>query len=86
MEEGPEGVIVRVVSDTTPCSPTRTSYSWWVHEGTQPHPIRAVNAQVLAFFWANGPDGPGTYFFREVMHPGTRPNKFLSDNLALAVA
>lgn len=86
VEETPLGMIVRIVADTTPCSPTRTSYAYYVHEGTPPHDIRARNASVLAFFWANGPDGPGTYFFREVHHPGTKANRFLTDNLPLAVA
>lgn len=84
--ETPEGVVILVVADTTPCSPTRTSYSYWVHEGTEPHVIRAKNAKVLAFFWHDGPDGPGVYFFREVHHPGTAPCRFLTDNLPLAVA
>lgn len=86
VEDSPLGVIVRIVADTTPCSPTRTSYAYWVHEGTEPHTISAKNGKVLAFFWHDGPDGPGTYFFREVHHPGTTANRFLTDNLALAVA
>jgi hypothetical protein len=86
VEETPLGTIVRIVADTTPCSPERISYAYYVHEGTPPHTIQAKNAGVLAFFWENGPDGPGTYFFREVHHPGTAPNRFLTDNLPLAVA
>jgi hypothetical protein len=77
---------VRVVVDTTPCSPTRTSYAMFVHEGTAPHVIAAKNAGALAFEWANGPDGPGQYFFMSVNHPGTKPNRFLTDNLPLVVA
>lgn len=78
--------IVRIVCDTTPCSPTRTSYAYWVHEGTEPHDIVAKNGGMLSFFWQDGPDGPGQYFFRTVHHPGTKPNHFLTDNLPLAVA
>lgn len=74
---------VRVISDTSPCSPTRTSYSLFVHEGTQPHPIFAKNGGLLRFFWANGPQGAGVYFFRSVNHPGTKPIRFLTDNLPI---
>lgn len=82
-ETTPEGTAIRIVSDTRPCSPTRTAYSLFVHEGTAPHQIVAKNGGVLAFFWANGPDGPGTYYFRSVQHPGTKANRFLADNLYL---
>lgn len=74
---------VRVVSDTSPCSPTRTSYSLFVHEGTQPHLILPKNGDLLSFYWANGPDGPGQYFFRQVNHPGTVAIPFFKDNLAI---
>lgn len=83
VEEVPGGLGIRIVSDTTPCSPSRTSYSLFVHEGTQPHTI--VGNPILAFHWANGPNGPGTYFFRSVHHPGTKANRFLTDNLHFAV-
>lgn len=74
-------IAIRVVSDTTPCSPTRTSYSLYVHEGTKPHIIRAVNAPKLVFFWPNGPRGAKTYAFKQINHPGTKPNRFFTDNL-----
>lgn len=45
-------------------------------EGTRPHSIIAKRASVLAFFWPNGPEGSGTYFYRSVHHPGTPPNRF----------
>lgn len=80
-------IAVRVIADTTPCSPTRTSYSLYVHEGTAPHVIMAHDpSKPLAFFWANGPDGPGMYFFTQVNHPGTAPNRFFTDNLPLFAA
>jgi len=56
-------------------------YAIFVHEGTKPHVIQGN--PILAFNWGNGPNGAGTYFFRSVHHPGTKPNKFLSDNLRL---
>jgi hypothetical protein len=73
-------IAVRIVSDTTSCSPSRTSYSYWVHEGTAPHVITARNGGVLAF-----QVGGETVFARSVNHPGTRANPFLRDALPLAV-
>lgn len=73
-------IAVRVVSDTTPCSPKRQSYSLYVHEGTRPHEIRARDGGVLAF-----QIGDETVFATSVQHPGTKPNRFLSDNLHLAI-
>lgn len=83
LEQDEHGLVLRVVSDTTPCSPTRTSYSLFVHEGTKPHRITAKGDGPLAFFWENGPDGPGMYFFNEVQHPGTKPDRFFTDNLGI---
>jgi hypothetical protein len=36
-------------------------------EGTSPH---VITGNPLAFFWENGPEGPGYYFFYSVNHPG----------------
>lgn len=80
------GFQVRIVSDTTPCSPSRTSYSYYVHEGTQPHVIEARDGGTLSFWWANGPDGAGQYFMKRVQHPGTRPNRFFTDQLPIFAA
>ena len=38
-------------------------------EGTAPH--RIDGNPLLSFYWADGPNGPGTYVFRFVNHPGT---------------
>ena len=84
IEERPEGIAVRVVADTTPCSPKRESYALYVEEGTRPHVIQGN--PTLAFFWPSGPDGPGMYFFGSVNHPGTRGVHFLKDALPLAIA
>lgn len=46
-------------------------YAVYVHEGTRPHIIRAVNKRVLADRRA------GVIFGKEVKHPGTLPNPFL---------
>jgi len=55
----------------------------WVHEGTVPHTIAARNAPRLVFYWPRGPQGPGTYSFLRVSHPGTQPNRFLLRALAV---
>jgi hypothetical protein len=87
-EVGPVGPIIRFLADTRGCAtnPARVGYSLFVHEGTAPHTIRAVHASVLAFDWPNGPNGPGRYFFASVNHPGTKPNRFFTDNFPVLVA
>jgi len=50
------------------------------HEGTKPHLIVANRAQVLRFT-----SGGRVVYTRAVKHPGTRPNKYLTDNLYIAV-
>lgn len=47
-------------------------YATMVHEGTRAHVIRARRRRFLRFE-SNG----STVFRRSVMHPGTRPNRFL---------
>lgn len=50
------------------------------HEGTEPHVIRPVRTAALAF-WSGS---AGTVVFaREVNHPGTQPNRFLTDSLSV---
>jgi hypothetical protein len=48
------------------------------HEGTRPHRITGRNGGMLRFT-ARG----RVVYTRSVMHPGTRPNKYLADNLTL---
>jgi hypothetical protein len=45
------------------------------HEGTRPHVITARNAPFLVFPSKTG----GLVFARSVNHPGTKPNRFLTD-------
>lgn len=66
---------IRIVCDTTPCSPTRQSYALFVHEGTVPHDIPN------AFGWGRN-FGIGGRFDGK-FHPGSPPNHFLSDQLHL---
>ena len=64
---------ITVISDTSPCSPTHTSYSLFVHEGTKPHNIPN------AFGW--GPTFGIGGRFSGMFHPGNAANRFLSDQL-----
>lgn len=51
------------------------------HEGSRPHVIRARNAKALRYVNSAG----DVVFARGVHHPGTRANRYLTDNLPLAV-
>lgn len=53
-------------------------YAAFHHDGTRPHLILPVNAQALVFNW---PKAGGIVFLKQVNHPGTKPNRFLTDNL-----
>ena len=48
------------------------------HDGTREHEIYAKNGRALSFYW---PKAGRVVTFRSVHHPGTRPNKFLSEPL-----
>ena len=48
------------------------------HEGTKPHTIVPREAPILRFT-----SGSRIIYSREVQHPGTRPNRYLSDQLYL---
>lgn len=54
------------------------SYALFHHEGTRPHIIVASRARQLRFT-----AGGRVVYTRSVMHPGTQPNRFLSDNLSV---
>lgn len=54
---------------------SNVNYAFAHHEGTRPHVIAPKNGGVLAF------GGRGRVIRGPVMHPGTKPNKFLSDQL-----
>lgn len=56
-------------------------YALMHHEGTRPHVITHNRGGMLRFT-----RGTRIVYTREVMHPGTRPNRYLSDNLYLALA
>ncbi len=50
------------------------------HAGSRPHEIRARNASPLRYVG----EGGVVTFAEAVRHPGTRPNRYLTDNLRLA--
>lgn len=52
------------------------NYALYVHEGTRPHEIVPEQAKVLRFS-----GGGRVVYTHKVEHPGTRPNKYLSDQL-----
>ena len=53
-----------------------TGYALIHHEGSAPHIIRARNAQYLRF--PNRRTGRGWVYAKQVFHPGTAPNPFLT--------
>lgn len=57
------------------------SYALLHHEGSEPHIIRPKNAKILRWVDEDGV----VRFARVVHHPGTKPNRYLLDNLHLAV-
>jgi hypothetical protein len=65
---------IRVQADTTPCSPSRRSYSLYVEDDTKAHDI--VGNPILAFNW-----GGAMAFFTSVHHPGTKGVHYFRDNL-----
>jgi hypothetical protein len=76
-EDAVTGFRIRIVCDTQSCSPTRTSYALWVHNGTQPHVIEGN--PTLSFMWHGE-----RVFFSRVNHPGSKAQPFLADALKLA--
>ena len=54
------------------------SYAYAHHEGTKPHIITPNGGEFLRFTSRSR-----IVYARSVRHPGTKPNKFLADNLYL---
>lgn len=61
--------------------PTNVPYAFWVSQGTEPHIIRANKAPMLVFYW---PKVGRVVAFKQVQHPGTKPNRYLLRALAAA--
>lgn len=62
------GQVVKIGSDV--------KYAYLHHQGTKPHIIKPDRAPVIRFS-----SGSRVIYSREIMHPGTRPNRYLSDQL-----
>jgi hypothetical protein len=59
---------------------TTVKYALAHHEGTRPHIITPKRAQVMVF------ESKGSVIYAtRVKHPGTKANRYLSDNLYLAL-
>lgn len=52
------------------------NYAYMHHEGTKPHYIYTDDAEVLRFT-----GGSRVLYRHKVRHPGTKPNRYLTDNL-----
>jgi len=73
------GVVVfaRAAGETLVVVSFRKPYATYVHEGTRPHIIMPKKAGgVLAFYW---PKAGKTVFMRQVHHPGTQGQHYLTD-------
>jgi hypothetical protein len=66
----PQGPVVMVGSDAAPKALIH-------HEGSKPHIIMPRRATMLRFVGRTGQ----VVFARRVNHPGTKPNRYLADNL-----
>lgn len=69
---GPKGVVVQVGAD----DPVALIH----HEGTHPHVIAARRRPLLVFYW---PKVGRVVAMRSVNHPGTSPNRYLTDALVV---
>jgi hypothetical protein len=58
---------------------TSVSYAPYVHEGTRPHLILPKNPAGALKFVPKG--GTMVIVTKRVKHPGSRPNRFLTDNV-----
>jgi hypothetical protein len=58
---------------------TSVPYAKYVHEGTRPHLITPKNPAGALKFVPKG--GTMVIITKRVNHPGTRPNRFLTDNV-----
>ena len=72
----PDAVVIRSPFHVETGVTSNAPYSIFVHQGTRPHVIRAVNARALSFYW---PRVGRQVFFASVNHPGTRPNPFMAE-------
>lgn len=72
-----DSIVKRLVSDGQGLSVlvgSNDPVALWHHEGTRPHVIRARARPRLVFFWQKA---GRVVAFKQVNHPGTKPNRFL---------
>lgn len=77
-------------------SRTKTGQTWKIgsympyaamhHEGTRPHMIQGKRVNQYRRRVLRFSQGGTVVFAHRVMHPGTRPNRYLSDNLRIFIA
>jgi hypothetical protein len=60
---------------------SRMPYAYYHHEGTRPHVIQGKRKNQYRRRILKFSKGGRVVYAHRVMHPGTRPNKFLSNNL-----
>jgi hypothetical protein len=73
MRGGPDELVMKVGSNV--------GHALMHHRGTRPHVIRARGTKAMRYMNDRGE----VVFAREIHHPGTHPNRFLADNLPLAL-
>ena len=59
---------------------SKLNYAYMHHEGTKPHIIAPRRSQVMVFASKGN-----VIYTTSVKHPGTKPNRYLTDNLYLAL-
>ena len=59
---------------------SKLNYAYMHHEGTKPHIIAPRRSQVMVFASKGN-----VIYTTSVKHPGTKPNRYLPDNLYLAL-
>jgi hypothetical protein len=76
-----DSIVKRVVQ--TPTGPAvqvvaEDEIALWHHEGTRPHTISARRKPLLVFYW---PKAGKVVAAKQISHPGTKPNRFLTKAL-----
>lgn len=76
-----DSIVVRIVEGgkyATVAVGSEDPIAFLHHEGTPPHVIRARIKPMLVFYW---PKVGQVVAFKQVNHPGTKPNRYLTDSL-----
>ena len=73
--------ILKTASGGRAISSSDDEISYYYHSGTREHPIHAIRARALRFFWKGRMRS-----FKSVWHPGTRAHPFVEEGGAQAEA